>query len=105
MFKIKFKFKKEIKPAFRPTQVWRWLMTVFLILVSAVFIGGYLAYGRLANLEVSSQRRIEQEALSSNRLDLKTLEQVRAILDAKATQTENLKLNPPAVSNPAVKLK
>ena len=102
MFKIKFKSQAKIKSVFRPTRVWRWLMGIFLVLVFAAFGGGYFSYKQLSNLEVSSQRWLEKESAELNRLDLKTLTQVRAEFEAKARQTENLKLNPPPIVNLAL---
>ena len=101
MLKIKFR-RPSVKLTFRPHRVWRWLISVFLLLAAGALAGGYYLYRQLETIELISQRRLESNPVEPLRLDLKTLARVRERLDVKAARTEALKLNPPAVADPSL---
>jgi len=104
MFKINFR-RPPVKIIFHPRRVWRWLLSLFLILVFGVLFGGYFLYQQLTNLGLISQRRLRQQTLEPSRLDLPALAKVSAQLDQKAARTAALKLKPTPITDPALKSK
>ncbi|MBI2100430.1 MAG: hypothetical protein HYT47_00165 [Candidatus Vogelbacteria bacterium] len=104
MFKIKLakpRIKTATKSEPRPDRVWRWLVSVFLLAAAGALVGGYYLYRELASLELRSQRRLQSQSQETLQLDEIRLRAVTDWLEAKAARTEELKVSPPTLGDPA----